>query len=640
MRKTLYASIGALLFLSTSLFAQQSKRYEAVKRAIDTSAPAVKAKPRATAKDFGDPIWTEDFATFDNWTVSNQSTPAVDWIRTTDASIIPVGALSPFASTTVANGFAFVDGDGQGEGSVQDCNLTLTTPIDLSASPNVSLIFEQNTRNFASSYFVRVSPDNGATWTEIQVNPNLATNTNTANPETTVLNISAIAGGQSQVLIEFNFTADWGWHWAIDDIAIVETPADDLSLNDVWYDSYIEFLQLEEFLDVDYVQEFEYSQYKTGQVRPLTFVARVENLGQNTQTGVVLTVEVNTPAGTETFSSSAVEVESGTSVLISIPDVNLAAFASGGEVGDYTVTFSITQDQEDQVPDNNAPLSKSFSVNTDLMANDLGDDWTTFYPTLGDDVIWGSRYMFEEETPINFIQFGILSTAAAPSQPGDVVYLNISSGSVLEAAGGDNVMTRYFEDEEIEYVLVEEDFTTSTDVVWITMPLPADAGFTVEPGVVYQAEVQIPPVGEPYLWVPFSNQQEDLAGVLFEFADLSGGPQGWWTLGGNNPHLRLGYNSAVGVDGPNDLTFKLGQNYPNPTTGSTRIDWELLEPADNVQFRITDINGRTVYQKDLGSRPAGVQESMELSLNLASGTYQYALRIDNHVIVRKLVIAK
>jgi len=638
MKKHLYLLFGGLFAFGIIANGQSSKSVNSNHRAIDVSAP-LKAKPRAVAKDFGDPIWIDTFENLNNWTVSNESTPSVDWIHTTNAGIIPVAALSPFASTTVANGFAFIDGDGQGEGSVQNSNLTLANSINLTDYPNVSLVFEQNTRNFASTYYVRVSIDNGFTWNEIQVNTALATNTNTDNPSVTVVNISALAGGQSQVKIEFNFTANWGWHWAIDDVAIVETPADDLSLLSVYYDDYISYLQLTEFLDVDYLKELEYSSYKTGQVRPLTFGAVVENQGQNPSTGVFLTATVTTPSGVETFTSTPTTVAPGDQVLIQTAPQTLAAFAGGGVVGNYTVSIAVTMDAEDQVPENNVALAKSFSVNTDEMANDLGNTWATFFPTLGQDVIWGSRYMFEQQTPINYIKFAVLSTTAAPTQAGEIIYLNMRTGSVTEPESAINVMNRLYGEEEIGYVLNQADFTTSgAAVTYITMMLPDQ--LTASPNVIYQPEVEVLFVGEDYMWIPFSNQQEDVAGVLFEYGDVSGGAQGWWTLGGNSPHIRMGFNESVGVDGPSDLDFKIGQNYPNPTTGSTRIDWELLEPAENVQFRITDINGKTVFSKDLGNRPAGVQESLELNLNLAAGSYQYGLQIGNHVIVRKMVITK
>lgn len=640
MKKLLYLLVGGMFIVSNAANAQTSKSEHTVKKSADVSnTNTVKQQNRAQAKDFGEPLWEDTFEDFSNWDVSNNSTPAVDWIHTTDASIIPVGALSPFMSTTVDNGFAYVDGDGQGEGSIQDCNLTMNTFVDLSGVDNVSVNFEQNTRNFASTYTLRVSPDNGDTWIDIPVNSNLDVNTNTANPELTSINVSEYLAGASQARIEFNFSAEWGWHWAIDDVAFVETPEDDLGLISVHYDEYVDYLELDEFLDVDYIQQIEHSSYKDDQVRPLSFIAVVRNQGINAQTNVVLTADVTTPDGSEQYTSDPVDIESGVETFVRIDDVMLDAFSGGtGAVGDYSVEYSLTWDQEDQIPANNEPLTKSFTVNDEYMATDLGTDWATYYPTLGEDVIWANRMMFEQETEINYIQFGILSTDDAPSQPGDVVYLNMRTGSVLEEEGGDNVMNRLFGDNEIEYVLTEDEFTTSEQTIWITMELPEPV--TVSPGVVYQGEIEIPVIGEDYLWVPFSNQQSSFVGLLFEYGDVSTGPQGWWTLGGNVPHIRLGYSTALGVDGPSDLTFKLGQNYPNPTNGNTRIDWELLEPANDVQFRITDINGRVVYQEDLGNRPAGVQESLDLNLNLAAGNYQYALQVGNEVIVRKMVVTK
>ena len=338
----------------------------------------------------------------------------------------------------------------------------------------------------------------------------------------TSINVSEYLAGSPEALIEFNFSANWGWHWAIDDVAFVETPEDDLGLISVHYDEYIEYLQLEEFLDVDYLQEIEHSSYKQDQVRPLSFVADVRNQGINVQTGVVLTADVTTPDGTEQYTSDPIDIESGVETFLKIEDVMLDAFNGGeGAIGNYSVEFSIDWIRKTKYQPTTNHCPKSFTVNDEYMATDLGTDWATYYPTLGEDVIWGTRMMFEQETTINYIQFGILSTDDAPSQPGDVVYLNMRTGSVLETEGGENTMNRLYGDDEIEYVLTEAEFTTGEQTIWITVPLPEEV--TVSPGVVYQGEVEIPVIGEDYLWVPFSNQQSSFVGVLFEYAEQSGG---------------------------------------------------------------------------------------------------------------------
>jgi hypothetical protein len=149
-------------------------------------------------------------------------------------------------------------------------------------------------------------------------------------------------------------------------------------------------------------------------------------------------------------------------------------------------------------------------------------------------------------------------------------------------------------------------------------------------------------VGSPIATIPVSNGQEGGAGVLYDFTDPSTGPQGWFTLGANTPNVRAGFDGPTSTNDVGSLDFSMGQNYPNPVSnGSTRISWELKVAAENVTFAISDNTGKTIYQKDLGDRPAGVQEEIVLdNLKLAAGVYQYGLKVGNNRIVRKMVITK
>ena len=45
------------------------------------------------------------------------------------------------------------------------------------------------------------------------------------------INISESAGGQENVWIRFHWTGTWGYAWFIDDVCVIEQPADDLVLN-------------------------------------------------------------------------------------------------------------------------------------------------------------------------------------------------------------------------------------------------------------------------------------------------------------------------------------------------------------------------------------------------------------------------
>ncbi len=570
----------------------------------------------------------------------NESTPPVDWFITTDVNISPVGGLNPHELPGADNGYAHINGDAQGTGSVQNSFIEYTQDIDLSDAPNVSFTFLQVTRNFATTYYVDFSIDGGDTWIPVQVNEDIIVNTNSANPEVETLNVSDIIGGQSQVRWRFNFVADWGWFWSVDDVQIIETPPFELALVDAWFDEYILVAQDENYVDVDYVPNLEYSEYRQNHVREFTLIADVANQGAEAVTGVTLIVTFQTPDGEEQFTSDPIaSLASGETAVITIDNVNLAAFANGGTLGDYTVDFEVVINEDDALPENNVGDQKAFSVVTERMSNDGNEGYTGWY-NIGQAAIWGNQFTVEEETTVNYIQFGFVDGTNGPTVVGEEVWLNLRQGSVLEDEGPDNVMNRFFGDDDVTYTIEEGDVSTDGLVSYITVMLPEE--IDLQPGVVYQAELEVPEVGEDIAFCPVSNGQEGGAGVLYDFIDPSTGPQGWFTLGANTPNVRAGFQGPDNTGDQGSLDFFMGQNFPNPVNeGTTRISWNLMVPAENIVFTVTDNTGRVVYQKDLGDRPAGVQEDIVLdNLDFASGVYQYGLKIGNQQIVRKMVITK
>ncbi len=578
----------------------------------------------------GTSFWSNDFSTPGDWIYDNQSTPAVDWSIVTDVNAPPAGAgLNPVGLTSAANGYALINGDIMGDGSVQDSNIKFANSIDLSLVDNVGIQFEQVTRNWASTYSFIFSLDGGATWTEVPVNTGLAVNTNTANPELYFQNVSQYIANQSDVRIGFNFSADWGWFWAIDEVALVEVLENDLAVVEGWYDEWLIQWDDAEATDYELAENFESSTYKTGQVRPLTFMADVINNGSLAQTGATLKITLQTPSGTEEFESAGVTINPLETVRLMIPDVTPAAFAGMGTVGDYVVSYEVYADVEDNNPANNVLPDQTFAVNTDYMSNDAGAETAGRY-TDTQDQSWMNRSFYVEETTLNYISFALYDD----TQPGEVVFLNLYNGSPFDVDGPNNPQTYYFGETDIDYVVDESELTTATNTVWITLMLPEVVD--VPENSIISAEVYCPASDPPVIAIAAapSSVNSNSAGLVFDFADAT---YSWLA---NLPLIRAGFDSEVGIDGPADHNFKISQNYPNPSNGNTRIDWELLVPAKNVQFTISDVTGKTVYAKDLGDRPAGVQEPIELNLNLASGNYQYGLTIGNQRIVRKMVVTK
>ncbi len=148
------------------------------------------------------------------WTVVNDG-GTCDWVFD-----------DPGGRTNLTGGtgtFAMADADHCGSGSTM--NTELRTPAqDFSAYPSVTLSFKSDYRNLNSDESADVDVSaNGASgpWTTVWHQ-----NTNQRGPMTVTLDISAIAGGQSNVMVRWHYIAPgWDWWWEVDDVAFLACQA-------------------------------------------------------------------------------------------------------------------------------------------------------------------------------------------------------------------------------------------------------------------------------------------------------------------------------------------------------------------------------------------------------------------------------
>lgn len=305
--KKIYLS-ALMLTIAGGISAQQS----GVLTTKHEMAPAVNSgtidRPVTEYQERATILWSDDFSTSANWTMNNTSAPiSWDWVITTNMADMPNAAASlyPFASTTATNGFALINSDGQpgnadGDGAIV-ANMRMAASLDCSANPNVVVRFQHNYRWWHDSRGIRVSGDNGATWTEYWITsdnggvfangyPNLQ---NSENPVYEQINISAVAGGQSNVLVEFWYNDNdyWGWYWVVDDFEIIEQPADDVQLLSAWVSG----------INNDGI---EYGRTPTNHLDPQYNVGgEVYNFGVNTQTNIILDADFTSFTSQSTFAS-------------------------------------------------------------------------------------------------------------------------------------------------------------------------------------------------------------------------------------------------------------------------------------------------------------------------------------------------
>jgi hypothetical protein len=82
-------------------------------------------------------------------------------------------------------------------------------------------------------------------------------------------------------------------------------------------------------------------------------------------------------------------------------------------------------------------------------------------------------------------------------------------------------------------------------------------------------------------------------------------------------------------------TFVLTQNYPNPCSGKTTVEFALGHPH-RATFRVFDLAGREVYYH-AGDFTTGKHE-IHLNLNVPPGVYVYTLKAGDDEAVRRMVV--
>lgn len=226
--KKIYVLLGATLF-SSLVFAQKNSgaKMRKEKNPITEQMPAPKKEHHAKVT-----IWSNDFGTAADWAISNNTNDQQDWvISTSTATNIGYGTgawVDPTNTVTNENGYALFDSDAVGaDGGNQDALMTYTGTIDCSAYPNVVLEFNQRIRMWQTTETIfEISNDGGTTWIPFSVN--LDKTTSTLYQENAQINITSAAGGQANVKIRLRYIGSWDYAWLVDDLKIVEQPANDV----------------------------------------------------------------------------------------------------------------------------------------------------------------------------------------------------------------------------------------------------------------------------------------------------------------------------------------------------------------------------------------------------------------------------
>lgn len=601
---TLILAVGSFSFaqsISNGLPAEKAKNSK------NELAPVfVETQALSGTRAEGDIIWDDDFSTPANWTFSNTSNPPHGWTITSDLNAPPFAALAPVNFATGANGYAFCNSDAAGDGSSTNATITWSgTPIDCSMNPNVSLRFNTVTRNWSSQYFVRVSGNNGATWTEIPVLQHITTNINSQNSEEVTLNITSIAGGQSEVLIAFRYQAEWGWFWAIDDVELFET----------WnYD-----LNLTQAISSLGVAEFKYTIMPVGQVTAgmtMGFGAEVSNNGAMTMTPTL------------SASQGAWSAQGAAGSVAPVQTDSLSILAASGfpiptTVGTYNVTLDIDTDEEIQNP--SAVLrTMPFSISPLVMAGDdyngtaasMSGGFFGWASATGDPGI-GREFEIFANGQIGRVSVGIANVAAANQGTyignelyvelwrvvdGEAVFAGISEPHLVAASNFGNLVNCYFEDPisvSAGEIIIAIAASTETALVPIAFSGTHKAGNTVGKA------------GGDFVTLAADNEYVEVPVVRLDFGN----------------YTSIANETLISED---------VVVYPNPAADNATVTYTLTSES-NVTILVRDLSGKVVFTTESGLIGAGTYNTTIDMNAFAQGMYTITLTANGAQTTQKLI---
>jgi len=547
-------------------------------------------------------LWSNSFNTPSDWVINNTAgTPGLGWEFSSNPAAIPVSILSPFASTTAANGFLFVNSDANStadfDGSPIVTTATTSATINLTGQPVVRLRYQHNFRWWHDTRGVSVSADNGVTWTDFEMsneNDYSLPNQNAGNPEQTVIDISSIAGNQAQVKIRFYYNDHdwWGWYWAVDDVALFVPEDNDLVMLGGYWGS-----------TGAWGARLPYYQIPLSQLAPLDVAGIVKNYGALDQNDVVFTAAL--ASGVWSGSSAPEAVLTGATDTISLT----GALTPPPIVATHVINMSVSSSATDAVPaDNSILAAASVSVNNFIYARDKG---TATNGTYNQGMGFEAGNIFDIYATTNLS--GIDTYIDAGAVVGAEVYAKLYS---IDATTGDFV----FVDESVSYTLTAADLGQKITLALGAGATPLNAG---ESYLVVLGSYGDGGATDDLI-ISTAGVSEVQTSYYFDMTDLL------WYYTTSTPMVRMNFDPSVGV---NEVEDNLGLRvFPNPANEVINIS---LNKEVSATLTLLDVSGKVVRTQALN----GISTSINTA-SLNSGVYFVTINDGTSVSTQKVVIKK
>ena len=597
--------ISCLVLTAGITWAQKAPRIASLDELIGSEKPALNIEH---LKDEGITIWSDDFSDETTWVLDNSGQQGIEYGWNINAVSDGWYSTNGISSTSGGNYAELVNGDPFAETQALDVVYTMTTanPIDvitLAGTNEVTLEFEQFGARFNDLQQISYSTD-GVVFTPIGDNndiPVLSASGGAAydNPDLKQINLATILDmNSSPIWIQFSWTTNFPasaenpnvwvtYGWYIDDVRLVTNPGNDLAITETYWGT----------------EGLNYYQIPLTQVAPIDFEVAAFNGGVNTQTNVVLNVNVN--EGAFIGSSDPAQINSLDTATLTLstqftPDAN----------GDYDIVQTISADSTDDVPGNNEIDDISFSVGDFIYARDNGSPGGS--TTNGADGFEsGNLFDVWADQTLKAIDIRIPGGTNG-AQLGTEFYVKLYS---VDVATGDFI----YEMESDVLTLTQQMQNTS-----LTVPLLSPVN--VIANTTYLAVIGS--FGEG-LRVSTAGTSEPQTSFFLDLADNT------WYYQTGTPYVRLNFDPTIGIE-ENHTTFMVGNVFPNPLSGQGTLN-VFMNNSKNMYMEITDLSGKLVGSESRSLNQGENKIALDTE-QLSSGIYTVTLSSGGTSLSRKMIV--
>ncbi|MEM8906612.1 MAG: T9SS type A sorting domain-containing protein, partial [Bacteroidota bacterium] len=506
---------------------------------------------------------------------------------------------SPFSATTADNGFMVVNSDKLPFGLHN--SLLTTAPMDFSDNNEVWINFQTHIGAYNldpdTRAMLNVSNDNGDTWTSFTCFPNFKVTEGyrwSTNPEQIFIDISEVAANQSTVLIQWAWTGNFEYYWAIDDVKIYDAdprPNSDLRIAREWF-----AIAPNKIIPAS-------------QVAPFGFMADVENKGLGAQSNVKQFVDVF--KGNELVYTDTLFLGSIAAGEVVEDAIFENEFLPDADFSDYTAIYQVVSDSTDFTPLDNA-LSFTFQTSDTTFANEerinffVAPAATNWAPTELKAWAWGNYFYVPKGSgyQATSVSFSVFNGSVLG---GEEVEINLYKWQDFN----ENDLVESSERERIAFYTHQftgqEPVNNQSELVNVPLISFDPSGIVaLEDNTAYLVMLEHTPVNdipliincnrrhnyEPMIWRSNQVGQPRYASMIAVEGDLANATYEPIGFGENHvPTVRLHIDLLLPTNDPLAPENRIAL-FPNPVDQQVNIQLDFVDQQSEVQLKIVDVQGR------------------------------------------------